>query len=433
MAKNKENLPAKIEPKQQENKVSADFAGFQPDDLEIDARPAPVRSRWTLYAMLLLIVMVVSWACLAKVDRIVTGTGKVISAGKNFVIQPLETSLVKEILVRAGQRVKKGQPLVLLDATFAEAGHEEEEVRLESLLAQVWRLECETSERCVPLAGIPKDELALQRSIMDERREEYESKVRALDKSITELAARLHTNERATEQAHKQIGIAHGLENMYKEVFEKGASSKLEYMRAQSGRIEAVTLHKQLLDEHKELEQSLARAKAEREGFIRNWKQTSVSELVQAKRDLDMVEERERKASRLRDLVELKAPADGIVLELAERSNGSVVNQGEPIMTIVPSDVDLEAEVSVQARNIGFIRPGDPVRVKLEAFPFQRHGVLRGKVRFISPDAFEQETPDGQALIYRTRVEITVMKMRSVPKDFKLVPGMSLTAEIKVG
>lgn len=413
--------------------TAPEFADFQPDALEIEARPAPVAARLTLYAILAFLLTALAWSCLAKVDRIVTAPGKVVSSGKNISIQPLQTSIIKEILVSEGERVKAGQPLVRLDPTFAEAGYDEQEKRLYSLMAQVWRLECETTNRCAPLATVPKEEMDMQESILAERRQEYASKLEAQDKNIQEIEARLATNKTAAGQARKQIEIAKSLEAMYQDVFEKGASSKLEYMRAKSGRIDAETLLKKLNDEADELRQSLLRAKAEREGFARNWKQEAVTELVNAKRELDQVEEDQRKASRLRELSELTAPGPGIVLELAQRTEGSVVNQGEPIMTLVPLDGNLEAEVNVAARDIGFIRAGDPVRLKLDAFPFQRHGILEGTLRTISPDAFEEDSPEGQVLTYRARVAVTKTELRAVPPDFHLFPGMALTAEIKVG
>ncbi len=410
-----------------------DFAEFQPDALEIEARPAPVAARLTLYAILAFLLTALAWSCLAKLDRVVAAPGKIAASGKNIVIQPMETSIIKDILVSEGQSVAKGQPLVRLDPDFSGGGFEEQEKRRQSLLAQIWRLECETSGRCPPLAAAPKEELDLQEKILDERRQEYASRLESLDKKIEELEARLHTNEAASGQARKQIEIAKTLEDMYKDVFEKGASSKLELMRAKSGRIEAETLLKKLTNEAEEIRQSLDGARADRESFIRNWNQEAATELVGARRELDQTEERGRRSSRLRELAELDAPAPGVVLELAQRAVGSVVDQGEPIMTLTPLDVPLEAEVNVDARDIGFLRVGDPARIKLDAFPFQRHGVLEGAIRTISPDAFETETPEGKGLAYRVRIAITKNGLTAVPPDFKLLPGMALTGEIKVG
>lgn len=409
------------------------FHAFLPDALETELKPVPVRARLTLYLLLIFVATAVAWACLAKVDRIVTATGKISSIQENLVVQPMETSVIKEIHVVSGQRVEAGQALVTLDPTFAEADLEEQFKRHESLRAAVWRLECETSgDRPMPDA-IPPQEAATQQALLAKRRQEFASKAASLDQSVRELQAKLRTNAAAADQSRKQIRLAQDMEAMYRDVFEKGASSKLEFMRAQSSRIEAETQLVKLSNEAREMEQSLAKARAEREGFANTWLAAAMKELVDTRRELEQTGERSRKAARLKELVSLTAPRDAVVLELVRKSMGSVVDQGEAVVTLVPLEAPLEAEAEVLAADIGFIREGDPVRVKLDAFPFQRHGVLEGHVRTISADAFEKNTADGPRLLYRIRVAIGKTDLQAVPRDFRLIPGMGLTTEIKVG
>ena len=409
------------------------FHAYQSDAMEIELRPVPVRARWTLYLLAFFVAAALAWACLAKVDRIVTAPGKVSSVQENLVIQPLETSVIKEIHVSVGQIVEAGQVLVTLDPTFAEASLEEQTKRYQSLRAALWRLECETSgEKPMPQGLTPADASA-QQALMARRKEEFASKASSLDQSIKELQAKLHTNAAAVEQSHKQVRLAQDMENMYKDVFEKGASSKLEYMRAQSMRNDAETLLVKLGNEAREMEQSLAKARAEREGYASSWRSAAMKELVDTRGEMEQAGERARKAARLKELVTLTAPRAGVVLELAHKSVGSVVDEGEAVVTLVPLDDTLEVESEVLAADIGFIRVDDPVRIKLDAFPYQRHGVLDGRVRTISPDAFEKKTADGSRLLYRIRVSVDKTELRAVPKDFRLIPGMGLTAEIKVG
>lgn len=429
-------LPVK-KPSQTPAKPAAHrFHPFLPDAVEAELRPVPVSARWTLYLLAFFVVAALVWACLAKVDRIVTAQGKISSVQENLVVQPMETSIIKEIHVSLGQRVEAGQVLVTLDPTFAEAGLEEQAKRYQSLRAAVWRLESETDGDKPAPPGIPSEEIVAQQALMARRKEEYISKASSLDQSVKELQAKQHTNATAVEQARKQIRIAQDMENMYRDVFEKGASSKLEFMRAQATRIEAETSLLKLSNEGRELEQSLAKAKAEREGFTDTWRGAAMKELVETRRELNQAGERERKAARLKELVTLTAPKAGLVLELAHKSVGSVVDEAEPLVTLVPLDAPLEAEAEVQASDIGYIRQGDPVRIKLDAFAYQRHGTLDGRVRTISPDAFEKNSAngaEGQRLLYRIRVAVENSGLRAVPKDFRLIPGMGLTAEIKVG
>jgi hemolysin D len=130
--------------------------------------------------------------------------------------------------------------------------------------------------------------------------------------------------------------------------------------------------------------------------------------------------------------VALTAPADAVVLEVAKRSIGSIVREAEPVFTLVPLDVPLEAEVLVEARDIGHVGPEQEVRVKLDAFPFQKHGTASGVVRTISEDAFTDEGK-GERSFYRARVVLTDSRLERIPETFRLIPGMTVVAEIKVG
>lgn len=451
-----------------------DFARYQPHALEVELRPAPLAARLTLWLMAAFLVFSLAFACLAKVDRVVTAQGRIISPETNLVVQPLETSLIREVYVSVGQRVAAGQPLAALDPTFAEAGAAELEKRAASLTAQAWRLEAEIGEPVgavpalapespasgkrpdtqdgksrradvpaskpdgglalsAPPADVPKAEIEAQRTLSLKRREEYAARAASLEQTVAEIEARRRTNTTAAEQARKQIALAKNLEDMYRDVFEKGASSRLEYMKAQSARIEAETRLAQLSSEAGELAETLGRARAEREGFATAWRAAAMKELVETRRELDQITERARKAGRLRELVVLAAPKDGVVLEIVKKSAGSVVGAGEPVVTLAPVNAGLEAEAEVKAADIGFIREGDPARIKLDAFPFQRHGTLDGRVRLVNPDAFEKQGPEGVQLFYRVRVNVERTELRAVPRDFRLMLGMGLTAEIRVG
>jgi HlyD family secretion protein len=412
---------------------AARFAAFQPDALEILVAPTPVRYRLTLYLLLAFVVGAVLFACLAKVDRIVIAPGKLVSARRNLTVAPLEAAVVREVHVSAGQTVAKGDALVTLDPTFAEAGLEEQEKQRWGLVAKVWRLRCETEGACPTPKGLPPTELALERTILASRRQELEAKTQALTQRIRELSAKLATNAAEANKNKKQIVLARDMERMYGDVYTQGASSKLEYMKAQSGRIEAEGQLEKLKNEARELRESLARAEAEKQDAVGNWRSEASQDLAEASRTLAGVEERIKKAAHQRDLVVLRAPEDGTVLDVAARSAGAVAPQGETLLTIVPRDEELLVEAEVAAQDIGLVRAGDPVRLKFEAFPYQRHGTATGCIRTVSPDAFEKNTQEGQRLFYRVRAAVTDAALAKVPRDFRLFPGMSLSAEIKVG
>jgi HlyD family secretion protein len=431
--KPKDKTPPAVPPGAPAGLPPARFAAFQPDALEIVATPTPVRYRLTLYLLLAFFLAALAFACLARVDRVVVAPGKLVSARKNLTVAALETATVREVYVSAGQQVSRGDALIALDPAFAEAGLAERDKDRASLAAKVWRLRCEVSGDCLPPADIPPAELALERDVLAARRREFTAKAEALTQRQRELSAKLATNAAEAGKHTKQIALARDLERMYGDIYTQGASSKVEYMKAQSSRIEAEGQRARLQNEAAELRESLARAEAEKRDFAENWKAEAATELAAASRELAGAEERRKKAERLRDLVVLRAPESGTVLDVAARSAGAVAPAGETLLTIVPAGEELVVEAEVAAQDIGLVRPGDLVRVKFEAFPYQRHGVAEARLETVSPDALEKNTAEGQRLFYRVRATLGQVRLTAVPPDFRLIPGLSLAAEIRVG
>src|SRR5262249_955633 len=158
-------------------------------------------------------------------------------------------------------------------------------------------------------------------------------------------------------------------------------------------------------------------------------------EVVQARRAHDAAAKQLDRAVRRNAVTVLTAPADAIVLEVAQRSVGSVLKEAETLYTLVPLDSPLEAEVSVEGLDVGHVETGGEARLKLQAWPFQTHGTLSGKVRTVTDDTFTPDPKkDGQQRpYYKARVELTATDLRDVPRSFRLIPGMAVTAEIKAG
>jgi HlyD family type I secretion membrane fusion protein len=176
-------------------------------------------------------------------------------------------------------------------------------------------------------------------------------------------------------------------------------------------------------------------ARAERESFLENWRTQANLELVKAQTSRDSAEEQLVKARKTQDLVDLRAPTDAVVQQMARLSVGSVLSEAVPLFTLVPLNAPLEAEVSIDARDVGFIREGDPVAIKVEAYNFLRHGTVQGHVKLISEDAFKQDQ-GSQAPVrpyYRAIVTIDKVALADVPEGFRLNTGMPISADVKVG
>ena len=184
-----------------------------------------------------------------------------------------------------------------------------------------------------------------------------------------------------------------------------------------------------------ELQHTLNRLNADKAAYVAEFGQQLGEDLVQARRERDAAAKQLEKAARRNEITVLEAPADAIVLDVAQRSVGSVMKEAEPLYTLVPLNSTLEAEVLVEGRDVGHVKTASLTRVKLEAWPFQKHGTLEGAVRTLSEDVFTPDPKkDGEARPhYKARVKLTSSELRNVSDHFRLIPGMAVTAEIKAG
>jgi len=139
------------------------------------------------------------------------------------------------------------------------------------------------------------------------------------------------------------------------------------------------------------------------------------------------------KAELYSQLVEMTVPQDSVVLEIGHISVGSVAKTGEPLVKLVPLNEPIEAEARISPQDVGFIRQGDACKIKIDAFPFQKHGELQGVLKSIGEDTVTDPARQNEGPYYLGRVTLKSTELRKVPEDTRLIPGMSLSAEIVVG
>lgn len=412
---------------------------FQPDAVELEERRPPGGARWSLYLLLLLVVAAVVWASLSSVDRVVVGRGRMVTTAQTIVVQPMETGVIRDIQVKVGQVVSAGAVLATLDPTFAQADMAQQSARLGSFQAQALRLEAEINNR--PYAPNPPldEEQRRQVAIYHQRQAAFQARLKGYKAGVARLEASLATNKNEQRVLAQRLKGLQEIEGMRSALASERHESRLRVLEAQNQRLEVERELKGAVSREAEISHEINRNRAETEAFVQNWRQEASEELVKAFRERDYAAEQLSKASRRGELVTLRAPAAAMVLEVAKRSAGSVAREAEPLFTLVPLDVPLEAEVQVEARDIGFVRPGDTARVKFDAFPYQRHGAARGCVESLSEDLVQQ-TQVSEAgeerrggMYYVGRLKLEPVRLNAVPADFRLLPGMTLTAEIKVG
>lgn len=406
---------------------------FQPDIVALEDNPMPGGAQWLLWIVLAFVAVAIAWMALAEVDRVVVAPGRAVTTAQRIVINPLVNSQVVDLPVSVGQVVRKGEVLVRLDPTFAQADVAQLTDRLASVSAQYERLAGER-KGAVPGNGAElKEEQRMQADIARQRQAQHRSALRALEDEVGRLESALATNRQQSQGTRESYRVAVELEQMRGNLAKSGHVTKSDLLEATRRRIEIETEMKRLESQEAELRHQLSKARAEREAYLQDWQRRIAEDLVSVKRERDALAEQLKKALQQQQLVDLRAPADAVVLEVAARGSGSVAKEAEPIVTLVPLDAPLEAEVEIRAADIGFVRTGQKARIKLDAFPFQRHGTLQGTVRTVTEDAFQKDERVGSTLVYRARVTFDTRALRQVPETFRIIPGMTLTGEIRVG
>mgnify|MGYP005816943315 CR=1 FL=1 len=417
-----------------------EFAPLQPDLEDILSQRPPHFLRGAHYTVAILFLLLLLIACIVKVDTIVVASGRLTADAPLIVVQPMQLSIIRDIKVRPGEKVSKGDVLATLDPTFTQADRAALLVQKDALDAQIARLEAELNGTPLRLDTSTPDRV-LQVTLYQQRASQYASRLRALDEEIERFSANIHSAEQNMASLNQQLGIAKEVEAMRAKLFSMQAGSRLNYLDAQSVRLRNERDSQDAVHRLDDLRHALAAKQAERQVFVDEWRRQILEDLVKARTSAASLTENLVKAQRMNDLVVLTAPADGIVLDIAKKSVGSVTQAAEPIVTLVPTTAPLIAEVMINSGDVGFTRLGDEVAIKVDAFPYQQHGMLHGRLRAVGEDSVapggaNMQPVAGQSnlgVFHRSQVELTATKLANVPDGSHVIPGMSVTAEIKVG
>jgi len=408
---------------------------YQLDTVEIDTEPEPLAARALLVSMAVFIVLAVVWASVTRIDRVVSASGKIISTVPTVVVQPFESAIIRSIEVQPGDVVKAGTKLATLDPTFAESDLGQLEARLAGLTAAITRLEAEKEERAYTPDADAYGYGMLQEAIWKERQTQLSAQMRLYDERKARSQSNINSNQTEIVNLTKRVQILKEIEEMRASLERSETGSRLNSLLARDNRIELERALARMSDTLIQNQHEMLTVSAERDVFLRQWYSKIVEELVEKRGDRDTADEALFKAKRRKEMVSLTTPIDAVVLEIAQRSVGSVINAGEAVFRLVPLDAPIEVEAEIISREIAFVKLGDEVEIKMEAFDFRQHGTLKGVVKVISPDSFTN-TRTGSSdkePYYRTRIEIVGNDLHNLPRNERLIPGMPLNAEIKVG
>lgn len=429
-------------------KIAKAVLPFQSDAVELEYRKVAGGARWTLYITILLIVTFVAWSWWAEVDRIVVSQGELVPVDQPIVIQPVVSAPIKSIHVREFDRVRKGQLLVELDPTFSDSDVEQLQSDIRKSTAKILRLEAELNDKPFEIpAGLPPEDLPdYQREYSNFllRKTAREAKLAELQSTIEKLKIKLEEDKRLAEQYSEMESDYAAREKREIELVNRNTINKLQL---EETRIQLKRYHAEVIrieGQQRQTSAELATAHRSLDSFKAEWKATAIAEQIEAQKELDKARQALDKARYNKERSTISVPEDlpheeFYVIQIAERTIGSMVQAGEPLMRLMPIDAKLEAEVEIHGKDIGQLNTQQdlPVRVKLTSFEYQKYGFLNGKIRTISEGTVQKPASDGQPAVsvYKARITIDFENSPKFikPKNFKPLPGMAVITDINVG
>jgi hemolysin D len=406
---------------------------FKTDAEALEEAPVPLSAHIALYAVLTFLALAIIWSIVGTLDRIVVAQGKIATRTPLIVMSPYTTSRILQLHVQPGDHVRKGQILVSFDPAFAQADVAALEHKVKSSTAEVERLEAQLNG--TPFAAAPDDppERKTQGQIYNQEQATYAAEISQRTSRISALNAQINADTAAIAGLNNQLVMANKVVGIYEGLVQQKAGAPLDVMKAQSSAIDVQMRLQNTQGDLKKLTDQRAETAAERNSFLDKWRSDHNQQLVKARQDLAEATETLNKARQMKAYAELRAPADSVVLEIADRSVGSVMREAETLVTLVPDGADLYAEANVPARDVSHLRVGNSVRVKLEAYPFQKYGTIDGQLDVLSADSVPLKEDEKTSLVYHARVRLLTPPQELIRRGFKVRPGMVLSAEIKTG
>jgi hemolysin D len=420
----------------------ADPLAFHPPLIRLQhAAPHP-QGRRVLWALLALLAFLLVWALVGRLDIVAVADGKLVPASYLKIVQPSEAGIVKDILVREGESVSAGQVLMRMDALLTEAdlvalGTDHTRRRL-----QLARIDAELSGQ--GFVGPPGTPAVL----VQEAQAHYQANRGALSAALAEERSRLAKAEQELAAARQQkerleTVLPHYLEQdrAYVRLVQEGFAGAL---MGSDKRRERVEKEQELATQGHLIasaQASIVQSEKKLNQIEADHLRSLHAERMEALAQFDRLTQELQKLEHRKGLMELKAPQDGVIKDLATHTAGTVVQPGTVLASLVPREEAIKVEVWVSNEDIGFVRPGQPVKLKFAPYTFQKYGMGQGTVEHVSADAQSEEEardrgvqgPGQRPLRYKALVMLESRALEMNGVSYPLAVGMQTTAEILLG
>lgn len=412
--------------------------------LSIQERPPARLSGAVLYTVLTLVSALLLWALVGKLDIVASAPGRLIPQTYVKIIQPADAGTVREIRVREGQAVQAGEVLILMDATISQADARTVEHELELKRLQLRRIDAELAS--VALQAMPgdsapafaqvhnqylarrsafQDALAQERAVLEKTRHDARASA-ALLRKLQEAVPTYGKSAKAFES----LGSAGFYSPLAVEEKQREHLEKAQDLRAQEASVASVW-------------SAVAASEIRLTQIASNYRSDLQNERVEVQSQYLRLVEEEKKSKHKASQLVLRAPQRGVIKELATHTIGAVVAPGTVLMSLVPHEEPLRAEILVRNEDVGFVYQGQRVKVKLSAYPFQKYGMIDGLVSHLGPDTAEKTSsaaPTGSTsagtepqLGYKALVDLKSQFLEVDERQLHLTAGMQVVAEVHQG
>lgn len=403
---------------------------FTPLLVEIEERPTSPLGRSLLWSLFAFLTIALLWLFFAKIDIVISARGKVVPDGEIKTLQPVETGVIGSILVKEGQSVKKGEVLMEIDPSVTESDLASKQKNLTLLDLEIERLDAQINDRAFHPSSKCQDSSAIATQQMM-----YTSGKLAYDQQRQVLQEQIRQNDEATETAKadqsrlKQLlASAKDHEARLKEVLD--IIAKKEYEDAKNQRVEyqeQLTMKEHVIAQSQgklnELNQQLRL-------ITQEYRNKLLAELTQKSKEATSLRTEVETTQFRNAKQQIIAPLDGTIGKLLVHTVGGVVTPAEKLLTLIPKGVPLIIKATVLNQDIGFVNKQMEAAVKIDTFDFQKYGLIHGEVKHIADDAIEDEKLGP---VYEIAIVPSSLTLKGEGKTLSIHPGMSVTAELKVG
>jgi hemolysin D len=411
----------------------ADEAAFLPAALSLQETPVHPAPRRAAIAICALFVTALLWAGFGRIDIVAVAPGRIVVSDNTKLVQPLESGVVRRVLVKDGDAVQAGQVLIELDATGASADQASIQEQLVAATSEELRtaalLEALRVGRPPLLARRAVDDAPVG-TLLQAEWHEITARLAKLRAESARREAEASTVRALIAKLEATLPIAAQLEGDFQRLAEQGFISGHATQDRTRERIEQ---ERDLATQRARLAETLAavdEAAHTRSAYLaETQRQLADRHALAATKRQQLLQEQAKTEHRHR-LTQLAAPVAGTVQQLAVHTEGGVVTPAQVLMVIVPSEARVRAEVVIDNKDIGFVHPGQDAQIKLETFPFTRYGTVPATVQSVTADAVHDEK---RGAIFPATLALERDTIDIDGKRIRLSPGMNLTAEVKTG